>query len=299
MRLALATYAPLPALTADDRLAVPELARLGIAARPAVWDDATVQWDDFDAVVIRSCWDYHRKPVAFGAWVRRLGAFGVRVLNPPPVLHWNADKRYLRDLASAGVPVIPTVWIDQGARASLAEILAAHGWSDVVVKPAVSASAHQTWRVAAADAADVQPRFSALTALGHVLVQPFVEEIRTSGEWSLVFLGGEFSHAVVKRPREGDFRVQAEHGGSHAAAAPPSHLIDAAQAALAAAPGPRVYARVDGCVVNGLFRLMELELLEPGLFLATHPAAPRRFARAIADALCDVPECSEAAPAAV
>ena len=295
MRLALATYAALPGLTADDRLVVPELARAGITARPAVWDDPTVRWDDFDAVAIRSCWDYHRKPAAFQAWVRRMEAFGLRVLNPPPVLRWNADKRYLRDLAAAGVPVIPTVWIDQGARASLAEILAERGWRDVVVKPAVSASAHQTWRVAAVDAGDVQPRFSALAALGHVLVQPFVDKIRTSGEWSLVFLGDAFSHAVVKRPRDGDFRVQSEHGGSYAAATPPSHLIDAAQAALAAAPGPRVYARVDGCVVDGVFRLMELELLEPGLFLATHPEAPRRFARAIASALAGAAECSSAA----
>jgi glutathione synthase/RimK-type ligase-like ATP-grasp enzyme len=295
MRLALATYAALPALTADDALLLPELARLGISARAAVWDDPTARWDDFDAVVIRSCWDYHRKPAAFQAWVRRLEAFGLRVLNPPAVLRWNADKRYLRDLASAGVPVIPTVWIDQGARTSLAEILSAHGWSDVVVKPAVSASAHQTWRVAAADATDVQPRFSALAALGHVLVQPFVDEIRTTGEWSLVFLGGAFSHAVVKRPRDGDFRVQSEHGGSYTAAAPPEALIDAARAALAAAPGPCVYARVDGCVVDGVFRLMELELLEPGLFLATSPEAPRRFGRAIAGALAGAAERSSAA----
>jgi glutathione synthase/RimK-type ligase-like ATP-grasp enzyme len=287
MHLALATYAALPELAADDALLVPELARAGIAARPAVWDDPAVRWGDFDAVVIRSCWDYHRKPVAFQAWIRRLEAFGVRVLNAPEMLRWNADKRYLRDLASRGVPTVPTRWVDCGGRASLADILAGEGWREVVVKPAVSASAEQTWRVSTTEVDDLQPRFSALAARGHVLVQPFIEEIRVVGEWSLVFFDGAFSHAVLKRPGDGDFRVQSAHGGRHEVATPSASLVAAAGEALAAAPAPCTYARVDGCVVGGVFRLMELELLEPSLYLESHPEAPRRFAAAIVRALGD------------
>jgi len=155
------------------------------------------------------------------------------------------------------------------------------GWDEAVVKPVVSANAHETWRTSRARAADDEPRFRAIASRERVMIQPFLPEIVVDGEWSLVFFGGEFSHAVVKRPGAGDFRVQTDHGGSAVAARPDDAILAVARAALRCIPGDWLYARVDGCVVDGTFRVMELEALEPSLFLAWAPEAAERFARTI------------------
>ena len=261
------------------------LARLGVAVTPAVWNDESVQWDRFDAVVVRSCWDYHYRPAQFVGWVSRVDSLGTPLVNPAAVLRWNAEKTYLRDLAAAGVRTVPTRWIERGDADSLEAVLEEQGWRSAVVKPAVSASAHNTWRVDAASIAEVTPRFRALVAQGRVMVQPFLEAVHDEGEWSLVFLGGTFSHAVLKRPRSGDFRVQAEHGGTAEPILPAAHIIASAQVALAAAPRPCAYARVDGCIIDGELVLMELEALEPSLFLENSAHAGERFAAAIVAAV--------------
>ncbi|MHB1223597.1 MAG: ATP-grasp domain-containing protein [Gemmatimonadaceae bacterium] len=284
-RLALATCAAEPHLTVDDRLLVAPLAARGVTATAAVWSDADVAWSDFDGVIVRSCWDYHLRSREFGRWIDALEATGVPLWNPPNVLRWNAEKSYLRDLAARGVDVVPTRWVEQGATESLASVLAGTGWARAVVKPAVSAAAHDTWRTSPDEAAAREDEFQALVAVGRVLVQPYLDSIEREGEWSFVFLGGAFSHAVVKRPKMGDFRVQACHGGEERAAAAPPTLIAAAEAVVRAGAADCLYARVDGCVVDGRLLLMELELLEPSLFLAGHPAAADRLADALVDVL--------------
>lgn len=283
-RVALATSAAYATLAPDDRPLAAALDRRGIEAVPAVWDDAAVAWRDFDAVVVRSCWDYHHRPDRFAAWVSWIERLGVPLWNPPAVLRWNADKRYLRELEARGVRVVPTAWIEPGGETTLAALLRERGWTDAVVKPAVSASAHGTWRTALASADADEARFRA-AARERLLVQPFVREVAESGEWSLVFFGGRFSHAVLKRPRAGDFRVQAEHGGEHRLLPADPGLVREAEAVLAAAPPGWLYARVDGCVVGGRLCLMELELLEPMLFLEAEPLAAERFADALVAAL--------------
>jgi hypothetical protein len=279
--VALVTCTALPALTDDDRLLQAALAARGAEAVPAVWDDPSVRWRDFGAVVVRSTWDYHLRPGEFRAWVDRVDALGVALHNPAPVLRWNASKHYLRALADAGAAVTPTRWVGAGDPTPLAEVLDAEGWDDAVVKPVVSATAHETWRVGRGTAADAEPRWRALVARADVMVQPFVRAVVDEGEWSLVFLGGTYSHAALKRPRAGDFRVQHEHGGTYAAAEPAAALVAEAARALAVAPAPCAYARVDGCAVGGRFQLMELELLEPALFLGAAPGAADRLAAAI------------------
>jgi len=281
--VAFATWSELPALSVDDRLAIPALADLGIAAEPAVWDDPAVQWSGYDAVVVRSCWDYYRREAELRLWIARLEALGVPLWNPPALLRWNMNKHYLRDLETQGVPILPTVWLERGERAVLADLLAANGWDQAVVKPTVSASAHETWRISRAAAPDQQRRFEDLLARGGVMVQRFAEEIETAGEWSLLFFGGRFSHAVIKRPKPGDFRVQTEHGGVAEPAVPPPAVLDRASQVLAAVSGPWLYARVDGCESHDGFRLMELEMLEPWLFFDHDPAAPGRFAASLTE----------------
>jgi len=283
-RVALATSAHLAHLIPDDHLAVRALEERGITGEPAVWSDTSVRWEAFDAVVIRTCWGYHHRVDEFLAWIARLEDAGVAFFNPAAVVRWNADKRYLADLERRGVPVIHTHWVEAGERISLRKVLEGNGWDDAVMKPAVSAGAHETWRVRGWSPVD-EERFGGLLASGAVLVQPFVPAIATHGEWSVMFFGDEYSHAVVKRPAPGDFRVQEVHGGSHEPCDAPAVVRDAARRVLDHAPGPRLYARVDGCVVNGGFRLMELELIEPQLFFGSDADAPGHFAAAVATVL--------------
>lgn len=291
--IALATYAPLPGLADDEHALIESLASLGIRATPAVWDDPAAAWNAFDAVVIRSCWDYHLRPGEFFRWLDAVAGQGVAVWNPPSLLRWNSRKTYLHDLGVAGVRTVPTIWLDRdgprGPTPSLAGILERAGCDIAVVKPVVSASAHETWRVsledARANASVHDPRLHALIAGHGVMVQPFVPEIETEGEWSLQFFDGVFSHAVVKRAKAGDFRVQREYGGTHERWTPPASVLAHAEHALRAAPGRTLYARVDGVIVRGDFVVTELELLEPSLFLDADPDAPSRFASAIASVL--------------
>lgn len=247
MQIALVTWSGLPGLAKDDRLLLDHL-----PARAVPWDDATVDWNEFDAIVLRSTWDYHKRIDEFRAWIDRLDASGAPLWNPPALLRWNTHKRYLIDLAARGVNVVPTLLC-----------------SRVVIKPAVSATAYRT---SVLDPFDQE-----------MLVQPFIDEVVTSGEWSLVFFAGAFSHAVIKRARPGDFRVQSDFGGSHERAQPDASLIAGAQDILRAVEEPWLYARVDGVVRDGRLLLMELEMTEPSLFLDA--AAAARFADAIMNAL--------------
>lgn len=280
MRIAFVTHAGLPELHPGDRLAARALEARGAHVAAVAWDDAAVRWEAFDLVVVRSTWDYHLRVDAFLAWVARLEASGVPLQNPPAVLRWNARKTYLRDVAARGARVVPTHWaaVDDPP---LGEVLARHGWSRAVAKPVVSASAHRTWVASPDDGADGERRWREALGAGPMMVQPFVEAIVTRGEWSLVFLGGDFSHAVLKRPAPGDFRVQQEHGGTAEPCAPSPRLVAQAAAALALAPAPCLYARIDGYEDDAGLVLLELELLEPSLFLSRAAGGVERFAEAI------------------
>ncbi len=279
-RIAFATWRDLPRLSSDDRLAAAALEGRGVTVVPAVWDDPAVDWPGFDTVVVRSTWDYHHRPDAFLGWIAALERGGVQLWNPPPLLRWNLDKRYLAELGRRGVAVVPTVTVPKGGEPSLADVLGDAGWDLAVVKPAVSASAHETWRTSREQAGADASRFARLVHAGDVLVQPYLSAVE-AGEWSLCFLGGRYSHAVLKRPRAGDFRVQYELGGAVVVAPPPAALVAQAEAIVALLEEPWLYARVDACLVDGSLVLMELELIEPTLFFHADRDAPARFADAL------------------
>lgn len=274
-RVALVTCRALADLEGDDRRLLAPLAALGVAGVPATWDDSSVAWETFDAIVLRSTWDYHARAGAFLEWIDRVEAAGCRVWNPPLVIRWNADKRYLRVLQQAGVATIPTAWANAGTRIDLPNLLAGRRWREAVVKPVVSGGGARTERVTASAA---QP----FVAQYDLMIQPYLTEIETEGEWSLMYVDGAFSHAVRKRPQPGEFRIQPQYGGRISRADPPSHVYAAADAALRWAPGPWLYARVDGLDVGGVLQVMELELIEPRMFLSHDVGAAERFAAAIA-----------------
>jgi len=276
-RVALVTCREHPDLPEDDRPLVAELGRLGIASAPRLWDDPGVPWTSFDAIVLRATWDYHLRIEEFRRWIDDRDAEGATLWNPAPLVAWNTHKFYLRELEAKGIPIAPTRFLPSGSVADLAAILEEENWERAVIKPAVSATAHRTFRRDRDEAA----RLGTLVAEGDTLVQEYLPEIETRGEWSFVYLDGTFSHAVRKVPASGDFRVQTEFGGRAESGRPDSGLLLDADKAIAAIDSPWLYARVDGVESAGRLRLMELELVEPSLFLSAAPDAARRFAAAI------------------
>ena len=282
--VALVTYDARRDVTDDDRLFAEALSARGVSVHAVPWSDRAVRWGSFDAVVVRSCWDYFLRADEFHGWLDGLEAEGARVFNDVGTLRWNADKAYLRHLEAHDVRVIPTRWLERGSAYSLRELRRVTGWSELVVKPTVSGGAHRTWRALPGDEAHDDPRLATMIDEGAVMVQPLVDAIEREGEWSLVFIDGQYSHAVLKRPRSGDFRVQREHGGSLEVRDPSPAVIAAAEHVLAKvrpAEVPPLYARVDGCVVEDQLLLMELEVLEPELFFRLAPGAAGRMADAL------------------
>jgi glutathione synthase/RimK-type ligase-like ATP-grasp enzyme len=282
-RVALATSIP---LTPSDQQLLAPLHALGLIAEPATWSDPAIDWTRYAAVVIRSCWDYHHRINEFLYWIGRLETARVPVINSAGTVRWNASKTYLLALGARGVPIPPTTVVKRGAAdGEAASAIAALAATDVVIKPAVSATAYETWRATV----PLQPvdtaRLRALAARGDVIVQSFVEEIATSGELSLVFFDGVYSHAVRKLPRQGDFRVQADHGGLLEITDAPAEIIRQAEAIVRHAPSVPTYARVGGIVIGDVFTLMELELIEPEFYLSQTGTAAPRFAAAIANAI--------------
>ena len=279
-RVALVTCASIRELTDDDQPLLAELWNLGIKAEPVVWDDPSVDWKSFHAAVIRSTWDYHLSPAAFLSWLSRVEALGLELWNPASVIRANADKNYLKELEATGVAVVPTIWVKQGGRANLGDLLAARGWTDAVVKPVISAGAYRTSRVKFGDSSG-QAALDEVLAHSGAMVQPYLPEIAAEGEWSFIFIGGEFSHAVLKTPRPGDFRVQEDHGGRTERREPPPGLVTQAREAVIAGPVPSLYARVDGVRRGAELLVVELELIEPSLYLSHAPTAARKLAEAI------------------
>ena len=280
-RVALATYESAPRLAPDDQPLIPALERAGMRAEAAVWSDRSIEWESYDAVVIRSCWDYHLRVAEFFTWLARLETAEVRVWNPPAQVRWNADKRYLLDLARHGVPTIPTMIALRGHPRDVEAIVHAEGWRQVVIKPAISASGYETHSLTSPFDAAARETIARVASLGDVLVQPFVEEIPRDGELSFTFIDGRFSHASLKRARSGEFRVQTEHGGSVETTLVDQSLVAQAARVLGALDEVPLYARVDGVVRDADLLLMELELIEPNVFLAARAGAVDDFAAAI------------------
>ena len=279
--VAFATCRQLPSIKSDEQPVATLLWQQGVEVESVFWDNRNIRWDDFDTVVIRTCWDYHLRPAEFLSWIKETSQKGVQFWNPPQVLEWNSNKHYLKELATRGVQTIPTEWIGRGSSVKLDQILAGNRWSDAVVKPTVSASAYQTWRTCLETARCDQTRLEQMVTQSDVMVQPFMPEISTKGEWSLIFFQGQFSHAVVKKPQSGDFRVQPDYGGTSLEEKPSNSLIEQAKKIVDKVDAQLLYARVDGIEIDGTFFLMELELLEPNLFLGVQNQADQRFAQAI------------------
>jgi len=279
-RVALASAALLELPDTETTAVAGALAERGIDATIEPWD-GPADWSSFDTVVIRSTWDYVTRRAEFLGWIARVDD-QTTLLNPASVLRWNSHKGYLADLAAAGVPIVPTAFVPQGTEVDDLGAFVADA-TDCVVKPAVSASAYGTQRGAVDDPAMAE-HLRQLVSAGDALVQPVIPSVLTDGEVSVVHLGGELSHAVRKVAKPGDYRVQFEYGGTAHPHTPTADEIALADAAMAAVAGRCAYARIDMVAGPDGPLLMELELIEPVLFLEYAPGAVHRFADVIARA---------------
>ena len=257
----------------------PEAAALtaaGATVEPLPWTQAT-DVSAFDLVTPLVAWGYHAEYPRWLELLDRAEAHRWPMINPPALLRWNGDKAYLAELVERGVSSVPTMAVESCCDADLEEARRQFDCDWLVVKPPVSASAAGTHRLGPNDDLPADSRGRPL------IIQPLIEEIERTGEFSLMLFGGDYSHAVVKRPKSGDFRVQELHGGvTLPCRIPPDGAIELAQAALAAAPASAAYARVD--IVpddSGMLRIMELELIEPSLFLDHAPDGGAAFTRSL------------------
>lgn len=274
MKLNIATCRPLPEPDVDEELLLGALGAAGIDATMVAWHDSAA-WENPAPTLIRSTWDYIHRPRSFAEWIVRVSAMAP-LWNPASIIFENLHKRYLLELAARGVPVTPTTLLEQGSEVNLATLCAARGWNDIVIKPAVGAGSFEThrFRGSSPEAAEGLRR---LLDERDVLVQPFLRAVDGHGERALVWIDGEFTHAVRKSPR---FSGSDEQVSEAVSISRFERLVG--EAALATIAHDLLYARVDVAPGDdGTPVVMELELIEPSLFLKQHPPALERLVSAI------------------
>ena len=268
----------------DDDLAYAPFAALGWRVDAVDWQACDVEWRAYDAVVIRSSWDYHSDHEGFLGVLAAIEAAGTPLANSRSLVQWNLRKSYLHDLAARGVPVVPTLAARGGDAEQLGRWREALRCEEIVVKPLIGANAGHTYRLGReATGADLA-RVARAYGDNDYLVQPFMERVVDEGEYSLFYFNGAYSHAILKTPKRDDFRVQEDHGGRIRRVQPQARLVECGERTLATLPEPCLYARADFVRDrDGGFAIMELELIEPSLYLRMDPEAPARFARAFCE----------------
>ncbi len=267
----------------DADLGVAPLEALGWCVEQVAWRTPRARWDDFDAVYIGTPWDYPGNVAQFLDVLARIDASRALLVNPLELVRWNLPKTYLRDLQSRGIAIVPSRWGEHLAPGFLPACFDELATERLVIKPVISANAADTFLLSRAAARASEAELLHVFDGRAFVVQPFIEQVQGEGEFSLFYFGRAFSHAIVKKPKAGDFRVQEEHGASIVAVtAPEEELVAAGDRVLQQVMPSPAYARCD--LVRGMdgrFLLMELELIEPSLYLRMHPDAPARFAAAL------------------
>lgn len=280
-RIAYLTMSDMGDFVTDFHLSIAPMQALGWQVETVAWRTA-VDWNEFDAVYICTPWDYPDHASQFLEVLAEIDASGALLINDSALVHWTLEKTYLKDVESRGCDIVPSTWYDGFESADPSRMFAEHRTDRIVIKPAVGANAKDTFVLDSpiddAMLGILQKTFAARA----FLVQPFIENICTEGEFSLFFFNGEYSHAIQKTPKAGDFRVQEEHGADIRPVQPPRALLEAAQALFAGIEPLPTYGRGDWVrSADGGYLLMELELIEPSLYLRTDRGAAARFARAL------------------
>jgi glutathione synthase/RimK-type ligase-like ATP-grasp enzyme len=264
----------------EDETLLSFLGNKGLDIEPVIWNDPAINWTKYEVAMLKSPWDYHELFPAFSDWLNKLETLGIKLLNPYKIIRWNSDKHYMKEIEDDSLAIITSLFFEMNTKPDLQEFFTKLNTEKLIVKPCISASAKHTFIVTPQNVAECQNKLHKLLEDDSFIVQPFAEEI-LNGELSFIFLGGVYSHCILKLPKSGDFRVQHFHGGTVRSFEPDAKLIADAQEYVNRFAKDCLYARVDGLMINNSFRLMELELIEPYLFLGMHPDGYQRYFEAL------------------
>ena len=265
----------------EDKLLSGILTEMGISHEIQAWSDPQVDWSSFTHLLIKSTWDYFDFYPEFLNWIEKVKALGIPVLNDLEIIRWNSSKEYLLEIEANGFPTIAGLILEKGSRPTLEMIQEKVNSDTIVVKPLVSGGAKNTLKIPVADWANFEEKVRDLVKEEAFLAQPFVKEVAEVGEYSLIFFNQTFSHAVLKTPAKSDFRVQHYFGGTIQEIKPDSSLLESAQKLIDSFGQGTLYGRVDGVLIDGVFHLMELELIEPYLFLGLSDKAIPNYKEAL------------------
>jgi len=265
----------------DADLGFPPLEAKGWQVEAVPWRTSNPDWNQYHAVYIGVPWDYPEDPDGFLAVLQTIHESSATLVNDLELVRWALPKTYLRDLEERGAAIVPSIWCDEMAGHLLEQAFAAHKTERIIVKPVISTNATDTFLLTRERARDLATELSKTFDKRAFVVQPFIENIQTEGEFSLFYFNGQFSHATLKVPKAEDFRVQEEHGAQVLSIEPEPELLRTGDSVMRLVDPMPVYARADFVRgPDGRFLIMELELIEPSMYLRMDPQAPQRFADA-------------------
>ncbi|MGY6743470.1 MAG: ATP-grasp domain-containing protein [Cecembia sp.] len=257
------------------------LRELGLDFSVEIWSDPKVNWCDYSLLLIKSPWDYFDRYEEFKNWCHTIKEYGIPTLNAMDTILWNSDKWYLQDIEKKGFPIVPTQFLKKQAPLQLERYFQQFNTDTLVIKPTVSGGAKNTIKIQKSHWQEHEATVQAWLEEEDFMVQPFVEEVAKTGECSYIFFNNKFSHAILKSPKQGEFRVQHFFGGQIHPITPSEKELDYMQQIVDAFAADCLYARVDGVWTDGVFYLMELELIEPYLFLFVSAEAQQNYKKAI------------------
>jgi glutathione synthase/RimK-type ligase-like ATP-grasp enzyme len=269
----------------EDKILSDVLTELGISHEIVVWSDPDVEWEKFSTLLIKSVWDYFDYYPEFLDWIERMKTLNIPVWNSLDTVLWNSSKEYLLEIEKKGFPVISGLILEAESKPNLELIKEKIKSDTIVVKPLVSGGAKNTLKIQLTEWDNYSQKLEDLLQEEDFLVQPYVSEVAEVGEYSLIFFNGKFSHAVLKTPAKSDFRVQHYFGGTIQVIDPKPEMLESCQKLMDNFAPNTLYGRVDGVEIDGVFHLMELELIEPYLFLALTEAAIPNYKTALKERL--------------
>jgi Fe-S cluster biosynthesis and repair protein YggX len=265
----------------EDGLLAAACEKLGMKVHRTNWDDSNMNWSETRFAIFRTTWDYFERFPEFSKWLDTV-QHQTTLINSKELIHWNLDKRYLLELESKGVRIPATKYLVREDKMSLEEYVRDSGWNKCILKPAVSGAARHTYKFDSTDVLNFEKVFGELIEEENLMLQEYQEQITTKGEVSYMLFGGKYSHAILKKAKPGDFRVQDDFGGTLHEYHPTNEEIAFAEHALSQCPELPVYARVDIFWNNqDALVLGELELIEPELWFRKCESAANACAEAI------------------
>jgi glutathione synthase/RimK-type ligase-like ATP-grasp enzyme len=264
-KIGLLTCSNIPDLIPADQKMIPILQTAGFDAQAVIWNDDKVDWSSFTALVFRNTWDYYLYPEDFKKWLLKIEALNIPTFNPLSVVFKNMHKFYLQSFQQHGITIIPSFFIPKAGLGKMVSEIP-ESWYKMIIKPAISAGSYYTTLFERDDLDTILTQYLPFSEENDLIIQPFIPSIQTEGEISLVFFDKVYSHAVIKRPKSGDFRIQSQFGGTYTAYDPSATLLKSASDIVHSISEDLLYARVDGIMIDDQFHLMELELIEPDLY---------------------------------